>query len=84
MGTCDPGSERPGGLTARCATGLLLLAAVLPGCVVVPVYATYDGPAAGLGAALGGAIGAALDQATAPYPPPGAVWDPVAGVWRLP
>ena len=60
--------------------GLMLL----PGCVVVSVSTFDDATAAGAGAAIGGLIGATLDAALAPVPPPGAVWDPQAGVWRLP
>ncbi len=57
--------------------------ALLPGCVVVPVAGYHEGgSAAEVGAAMGALIGAAMDRAVGP--PPGAVWDPYAGVWRLP
>ncbi|WP_376092863.1 hypothetical protein ACE7GA_24470 [Roseomonas sp. CCTCC AB2023176] len=70
--------------TALRAGALVAALAALPGCVVVPVPTYYDTGAVGAGAALGAAIGTLIDQSTAAYPPPGAVWDPYARVWRLP
>ena len=75
----------PNASAERMRTTLALLGLIaLPGCVVVPVPVAYDGTAAGAGAALGALLGSVVDAALTPVPPPGAVWDPYAGVWRLP